>query len=330
MRPRSLRRLARGIGALVIGCAVTAQADAADTIRLAAQRTGTLAWELAVVRAHGLDKEFGLSLAVTELAAPEAGKIALRGGSVDAIVSDWLWVTRERRLGAPLVFAPYSSAIGAVMAPAASPVRSLADLKGRTLAVAGGPLDKSWLLLQAAMKQDGIDLRNEARLVYGAPALLADKALRGEFDAVLNYWNFCAAMEARGMRRVAGVEDVLPRLGIHGRPAMLGYVFSEAFAGRNADAVARFLAMTGKAKALLAGSDAEWQRIARLVGAADAGTLAVYRDRYREGIPRRSVADEERDAEALFRVLARVGGAELVGNAETLAPGTFHRAAAGN
>ena len=90
-----------------------------------------------------------LSLQVVELASPEAGKIALRAGNADIIVSDWLWVSRERALGAKLTFYPYSSALGAVMVPASSPIRTLADLKGRKLAVAGGPIDKSWLLLQA-------------------------------------------------------------------------------------------------------------------------------------------------------------------------------------
>ena len=76
---------------------------------------------------------------VTELASPEAGKIALRAGNADIMVSDWLWVSRERELGAKLTFYPYSSALGAVMVQASSPIKSLADLKGRKLAVAGGP-----------------------------------------------------------------------------------------------------------------------------------------------------------------------------------------------
>ncbi len=63
-----------------------------------------------------------------ELASPEAGKIALRGGSADVIVSDWLWVSRERQLGAKLTFYPYSNALGAVMVPDASPIKTLADL----------------------------------------------------------------------------------------------------------------------------------------------------------------------------------------------------------
>ena len=172
---------------------------------------------------------------IIELASPEAGKIALRAGNADIIVSDWLWVSRERGLGAKLTFYPYSSALGAVMVPAASPIRTLADLKGRKLAVAGGPIDKNWLLLQAWLKQDGIDLKSEATIVYGAPPLLTAKTLSGEMDATLNYWNFCAVLEAKGFRRVAGIEDLLPRLGASGRIAMIGYVFDETWAGANQD-----------------------------------------------------------------------------------------------
>jgi len=108
----------------------------ADTVRVAVQKTGTFAWELAVARAHGLDTQANLSIQIVELASPEAGKIALRSGSVDIIVSDWLWVSRERSLGARLTLYPYSSELGAVMVPNASPIRSLVDLAGRRLAVA--------------------------------------------------------------------------------------------------------------------------------------------------------------------------------------------------
>lgn len=300
-------------------------ACAADTIRVAAQKTGTLAWELSAMRAHGLDAAARLNIEVTELASPEAGKIALRGGSVDVIVSDWLWVSRERTLGAQLVFYPYSSALGAVMVPQASPLRRLADLRGKRLAVAGGPLDKSWLLLQAAMKQEGIDLRREATILYGAPILLAEKTVQGEMDATLNYWNICAGLEARGFRRLAGIEDVLPRLGAQGRPALLGYVFDAAWAAKNRDLIGRFITAARRAKEILAGSDAEWERIAPLVGATGPAALKTYRDRYRDGIPRRPIAEEEADARLLYRVLATLGGPALVGPAAELEPGTFYR-----
>ena len=314
----------------VAACLFMGTAHAADTVRVAAQKTGTLAWELDVVRAHGLDRQADLRIETTELASPEAGKIALRGGSADVIVSDWLWVSRERDLGARLVFHPYSSAVGAVMVPAASPIRNLADLRGKKLAVAGGAIDKSWLLLQGAAKHDGIDLKTQATIAYGAPTLLAEKALQGEMDATLNYWNICAGLEAKGFRRLVGIEDLLPRLGAKGRTAMLGYVFDEAWAARNRAAVARFLEVARKAKEILATSDAEWERVAPLVRAGDAVALKAYRDRYREGIPRRAVEDEEADARTLFRVLATQGGQSLVGGARELAPGTFYRGGSGS
>src|SRR5690348_11322727 len=311
-----------GLSALLAGAILGSTAHAAPTVRLAAQKTGTLAWELDVIRAHGLDKKAGLTLEATELASPEAGKIALRGGSVDVIVADWLWVARERRLGAKLVFYPYSSALGAMMVPRQSSIAKPADLAGKKLAIAGGPIDKSWLLVQGALKLDGIDLKHQASILYGAPALLAEKTRLGEADATLNYWNFCAGLEARGFRRLFGVEDLLPKLGVSGRPSMLGYVFDETWAKDNPDAIARFLEVTREAKDLLARSDSEWQRIAPLVGARDKASLKVYRDRYREGIPRRSIEAEEADAAVLYRVLAKIGGRELVGAAGELAPGT--------
>jgi NitT/TauT family transport system substrate-binding protein len=246
------------------------------------------------------------------------------------MLSDWLWVSRERALGAKLTFYPYSSALGAVMVPASSPIKSLADLKGRKIAVAGGPIDKSWLLLQARMKQDGIDLKSDASIIYGAPPLLAAKALDGEMDASLNFWNFCAQLEAKGFRRLVGIEDILPKLGAKGPVAVVGYVFDETWAASHRDTLARFIAMTRKAKELLVTSDAAWEKIAPLTGTSDAGVLQTYRNRYREGIPRRSVNDEEADARILYRVLAQVGGAELVGPAPELDPGTFHHAGPGD
>jgi NitT/TauT family transport system substrate-binding protein len=303
---------------------------AAETIRLAVQKTGTFAWELAVIRAHGLDRQANLTIEVSELASPEAGKVALRGGAADVIVSDWLWVSRERGLGAKLTFYPYSSAIGAVMVPDSSSIRSIADLKGRKIAVAGGPIDKSWLLLRASMKQDGIDLKSESTILYGAPPLLAAKTLSGEMDATVNYWNFCAALEAKGLRRLIGIEDLLPKLGATGRTSMIGYVFDEEWASASRDTVASFIAVTREAKEILASSDAEWEKIAPLTGAPDPATLRAYRDRYREGIPRRPIADEEADARVLYRVLAAIGGRELVGPAAELDPGTFYRAISGD
>jgi NitT/TauT family transport system substrate-binding protein len=309
----------------IVFAIVVTPAQSADRIRIAAQKTGTLAWELEIIKAHGLDKKADLDLQTTELASTEAGKIALKGGSADIILSDWLWVARERALGDGLVFYPYSSTLGAVMVPAHSSIRTVDDLKGKTIAVAGGPIDKSWLLLQAFARRSGIDLRKQAAPVYGAPPLLSQKALQGETDATLTFWNFCAELEGRGFKRAVAMDEVMKGLGAKGAVAIVGYVFEEAWAARNRDAVGRFLKVTLEAKEILATSDADWQRLAPRIGATDGATLEIYRRLYAEGIPRRAIAEESDDAKTLYRVLADIGGADLVGPARELDAGTFYR-----
>jgi NitT/TauT family transport system substrate-binding protein len=308
---------------------VATSATAADRIRLAVQRTGTLAWELDIIKAHGLDKKADLQIEALELASPEAGKVAVRGGSADMFLSDWLYVSRERSLGDGMVFYPSSSTLGGVMVPANSPIKDVADLKGRKLAVAGGPIDKSWLLLQALAKRGNVDLRRQATIVYGAPPLLTQKALQGENDATLTYWNFCADLESKGHKEVIPTGEVMKKLGARAPVAILGYSFDGAWAAKNKSAVDRFIDAARQAKDILASSEAEWQRLAPRIGVSDPKALALYRQRYRAGIVTRSVAEEEADARALYLVLAEVGGTELVGPARELDRGTFYRPGAG-
>src|SRR5437016_3237266 len=244
----------------------TTSASAADRIRLAVQRTGTLSWELDVLKAHGLDRKADLQIDALELATPEAGKIAIKGGSADMFLSDWLYVSRERSLGDNLLFYPSSSTLGAVMVPGRSPIKEIADLKGKKLAVAGGPLDKSWLLLQGLARRSGVDLRRQATIVYGAPPLLTQKALQGENDATLTYWNFCAELEAKGFQRVLNTGDVMRSLGAKGAVAIVGYTFDGAWAGRNRAAVDRFLDAVRQAKEIMAASEAEWTRLPPHIG----------------------------------------------------------------
>jgi NitT/TauT family transport system substrate-binding protein len=310
---------------LMLPALFNCDAEASDKLRLAVQKIGTFAWELSIITKRGMDRAASLDIEVTEVATPEAAKIALMGGKADLILGDWLWVARQRGSGSRPVFWPYSTALGALMVPAASPIRDLADLQGKSIAVAGGPLDKSWLLLQTLAKMSGLDLAREANVIYGAPALLYHKAMAGEADATLNYWNFCVALESRGFRQLIGMAEVERRLGANGPVAMVGYVFDEGFARNHADALSRFLKIAAEAKEVLAHSGADWQKIAEQLGISGQAELALYQQTYIDGIPRRPVADEAGDARALYRILAKIGGPDLVGNAKELDEGTFYQ-----
>jgi NitT/TauT family transport system substrate-binding protein len=307
---------------LAVGATPT---PAAETLRIGLQSTGTFAWQLDVIRRHGLADNAGLDLKISQFASPDAGKLALNSGSVDLAVVDWLWVARARALGAKLLFYPYSSAVGAVMVKRDSPLRGLADLRGHVLGVAGGPLDKSWLIVQAAATRQGIDLKRDTTLAYGAPPLMSQKLQQGEADASLNFWNFCASLETQGYRRLFEVRDAEAALGLTEPLALIGYVFSEQFAAQHRSTIDRFIAIAHKADDIMRRSDQEWDALRPLMNAGDDSTFKAYRDRTREGMPQRSIAAEEADARALFKALASAGGAELVGPSQELDPGLYYQ-----
>jgi NitT/TauT family transport system substrate-binding protein len=311
---------------LVVG---TFPARAADTLRIGSQTTGTFAWQLDVIRRHGLAESAGLDLKISEFASPDAGKLAVNGGSVDVAVVDWLWVARSRALGAKLLFFPYSSAAGAVMVKGDSAIRRLGDLKGQVLAVAGGPLDKSWLIVQVAAIRAGIDLKRETTLEYGAPPLIAQKLEQGEAAAGLNFWNFCARQEAQGYRRILEVGDAEALLGLKQPVALIGYVFSEQFVASHRSTIDRFIAVTRKADDIMLHSDAEWDALRPLMKAEDDATFRAYRDRTRQGMPRRAISEEAADAAALFSTLAAVGGPGLLGPSRELDRGLYYQPASG-
>lgn len=299
-------------------------ASAQETIRIGALKFGTVNWELDTISKNGFDKARGVTLEIIYFAGEDASNIAFQAGSVDVIVTDWLDVARLRSEGQDVTFAPYSSSTGGIMVAADSPVRSLADLKGKTLAVAGGAFDKSWLLLQGLAARHGFDLARENRIEYGAPPLLAEKLRAGEFDATLNYWHFNARLEAEGFRRVVGADDAARELGASGMVSTLGYAFHEGWAGEHKQAVIGFLRASRDAKAKLISDDAEWDRLHADGIIMDEGPqLLKLRDRYRDGIPNRPARDEEADAAKLFEVLATMGGEKLVGSAKTLPAGTY-------
>jgi NitT/TauT family transport system substrate-binding protein len=309
--------------------AASSAAFAADRLRIAVQSTGTFAWQLDVIRRHGLAEAANLTLIDTAMASPDAGKLALNAGTVDIAVVDWLWVARERALGTKLQFYPYSTAVGAIMTKNDSPIRSLADLKGRTLSIAGGPLDKSWLIVQAAAIRHSVDLKRETTLQYGAPPLIYQKLLQGEAEASLNFWNFCAQLDGHGYRRLYDVREAETDLGLREPLSLTGYVFPESFVAAHKDTIDRFLTVVRQANDILLNSDQEWDALRPLMRAEDEATFLALRDRTRQGVPRRSVVGEETDARTLFKALAEIAGPGLVGPARELDPGLYYHPSAG-
>ena len=159
----------RGFVAAIAVCFATGS-WAADLpqVRAAVLKIGTVNWELDTIKRNGFDKAAGFELVVQPFADKGATRVALEGGEADVAVADWIWVARQRAAGKDYVFIPYSKAVGGVVVGKDSTAKSLQDLKGAKIGIAGGPVDKSWLILQAYAEQEyGMDLAAGTEQVFG-------------------------------------------------------------------------------------------------------------------------------------------------------------------
>lgn len=290
-------------------------------IRIGVQATGTLAWELSVLQDQ--DKDLAFQIETHPVTTTEAGKIALQSGAVDIIVSDWIWVSRMRSDGADFTFYPYSTASGTLMVAENSPIHTINELKGKRLGIAGGELDKNWLLLQALAQQEQLDLDASVEKIYGAPPLINEQLKQGRVDAALNYWHFGAKLETQGYRQVIDGKGLLKGLCIQENVPTLGYVFKQSWADSHKSALNAFFDASKKVKQLLCTSESDWEKIIPLTQADDATTQAKLRQRYCEGNVIQWGIPEQQAAERIYTLLRKVSNNQLTGKSEHLQPGTF-------
>lgn len=311
------------ICAALVLMAGAALAETLPTIRAAVLKIGTVNWELETIRQNGLDRKHGFVLDVQPFADNGATRIAVEGGEADLAVADWIWVARQRAAGKDYVFIPYSKAVGGVVVPTDSPARTLKDLSGGKIGIAGGPLDKSWLILRAYAAQEyGMDLKADTEQVFGAPPLIFKSALGGDYAGAINFWHFLAKMKASGMRELISVEDAGQALGLDTDTPLLGYYLKESFLADHPDLAQNLFSASREAKDLLATSPDAWEVIRPRMNAKSDAQFEQLKSDWIAGIPNRGPVDTEA-ANRMLALMAELGGAELVGDATAVPQGLF-------
>jgi NitT/TauT family transport system substrate-binding protein len=210
-----------------------------------------------------------------------------------------------------------------LMVKADSGISKLSDLKGKKIGIAGGPLDKSWLILRAyAQQTEGLDLKAETEQVFGAPPLIFGAALNGEVDAAINFWHFQAKMEAAGMVELQSIGSASEALGLDPQTPLLGYVVKGEAVDANPALYEGFAHSSQQAKALLANDPAAWDAIRDQMNAKNDAQFDALKAGYIAGIPNGAPIDQKA-AEKMLVLMAELGGEELVGSATHLPEGVF-------
>ena len=81
----------------------------ANQIKIGTLQYGSVNWELKLIKQLELDKKNNFDLEIVELASKNAAAVALQGGAVDLIVTDWFWVSRQRSENRLFSFVPQAA-----------------------------------------------------------------------------------------------------------------------------------------------------------------------------------------------------------------------------
>lgn len=294
-----------------------------EKIKIGVLAYGTVNWELDALKHNKLDKKYGIDIEVVKLASKNAVSIALQSNSVDIIVNDWVWVNRQRASGKNLSFYPYSKAIGSLYVNDKK-INKLSDLSGKTLGIAGGSVDKTWLLFRAYTKNKyKKDLKDMVIPIFAAPPILYKKMSDNSLDASINFWHFNAKLDSKGTKRLLGVKEILEEFKINSDIPLIGWTFNREFAQKNKKTINSFLQASYETKKLLSTSSLEWNRIKPLMKVKNDEMFEALKNGYIDGIVKDFSIIHIENSRKVFDILYHEGGKKLVGNSTSLDAKTF-------
>jgi len=275
----------------------------------------------------GLDRRAGLVLQPTPFATKAAAETALRGGDVDVKVDDWLFVSWARAQGVRVQAVDgFSRAVGGIVVRSGSPIRSIADLRGRRIAVTS-LADKSYLVLRTvAVSRFGFDPQRESGVISAAPPLLNQLLERGDADAIVQYWQFVPRLVATGrFRELASTAALVRRLAPGVDLPFLVLVATDDAVNARAEALRALLAGLREGAAQLASRHDLWGELFDdgLLGLPDRAMVPGLMARFRSGIVSRW---DQATIDSLTRLTAKLveaAGPEIVG-APKLDPAAYN------
>ncbi|WPB57633.1 ABC transporter substrate-binding protein [Xylophilus sp. GOD-11R] len=317
-RNHVLRVLAGALAAATLstfGTAALAQAQPAGdggTVRIMINPAGTMGIGPAVIKKYGFDKKHGIHLEVVSYSDQKTATAAIQSGSAELVVFDWLAAARLRASGTPVVgIAPFLTYVNSVVVPKDSPLKTLADLKGKRVGVAH-KTGFDWIVMQAAaQKLYRMDIGKDAEVREGAIPLLRGLIEKGDLDATQMWNSLTPEMLASGRyRTLVTIRDLTRQMGLPTVPFLL-FSMREDYARQHPGNARAFVAAWQDAVDVLMKDEDVWlEHGARLKLSPE--SLAFFKDQVRRDLLKQFAPDMGKGLEATLDAVNAVAP-EVVG-----------------
>src|SRR3954453_2778474 len=156
---------------------------------------------------QGLDKKYGLAAEYRAYPTLDGLFTAIRGKDVDIGFGGWAAIAQFRGKGFPvtMIFPVGRGVTVDVIVPTASPIKSIADLKGKKVGSCAGAAGTATVLFRViTSKFHGFDPGKTSDLQFSGPGLLPTLLDKGEIDAAIMFDPLAAKLEGSGKYRSIG------------------------------------------------------------------------------------------------------------------------------
>lgn len=156
---------------------------------------------------QGIDRKYGIAAEYRAYPTLDGLFTAIRGKDVDVGFGGWTAIAQFRSKGFPvtMIFPVGRGVTVDVIVPAGSPIKSIADLKGKKVGTFAGAAGTATVLFRViASKFHGFDPGKTGDLQFAGPGLLPALLDKGEIDAAVMFDPIAAKLIGSGKYRSIG------------------------------------------------------------------------------------------------------------------------------
>jgi NitT/TauT family transport system substrate-binding protein len=192
---------------------------------------------------QGIDKKYGIAAEYKAYPTLDGLFTAIRGKDVDVGFGGWTAIAQFRGKGFPvtMIFPVGRGVTVDVIVPEASPIKSIADLKGKKVGSFAGAAGTATVLFRViASKFHGFDPGKTSDLQFAGPGLLPALLDKGEIDAAVMFDPLAAKLEGSGKYRSIGNLADAYKAGTGDDFLWIGYSTNDDFMKAEPEALTNF------------------------------------------------------------------------------------------